>query len=121
MKISLTIGMKLALLAFAVAVVVAIGAVVPILMLMPPGPSGGNATTIYMIAPKTTMKSEATKSTAPVPAATTTTTTHSLIRGVPIQSCSAGAKNFTKCVFYHVQFSGVIQNIAYHRAIKTKF
>ena len=119
MKISLTIGMKLALMAFAVAVVVAIGAVVPILMLMPPGPSGGNATTIYMIAPKTTMKSEATKSTAPVPAATTTN--HSLIRGVLIQSCSSGAKNFTKCVFYHVQFSGVIQNIAYHRAIKTKF
>ena len=46
---------------------------------------------------------------------------HSLIRGVLIQSCSAGAKNFTKCVFYHVQFSCVIQNIAYHRAIKTKF
>ena len=45
----------------------------------------------------------------------------SLIRGVLIQSCSAGVKNFTKCVFYHVQFSGVIQNIAYHRAIKTKF
>ena len=48
-------------------------------------------------------------------------TTHSLIRGVRIQSCSTGAKNFTKCVFYHVQFSGVIQNIAYLRAIKTKF
>ena len=46
---------------------------------------------------------------------------HSLIRGVLRQSCSTGAKNFTKCVFYHVQFSGVIQNIAYHRAIKTKF
>ena len=46
---------------------------------------------------------------------------HSLIRGVLIQSCSARAKNFTKCVFYHVQFSGVIQNIAYHRAIITKF
>ena len=45
----------------------------------------------------------------------------SLIRGVLIQSCSTGAKNFTKCVFYHVQFSGVTQNIAYHRAIKTKF
>ena len=45
---------------------------------------------------------------------------HSLIRGVLIQSCSAGAKNFTKCVFYHVQFSSLIQNIAYHRAIKTK-
>ena len=46
---------------------------------------------------------------------------HSLIRGVLIQSCSAGAKNFTKCVFYHVQFSGVIQNIAYHCAIFTLF
>ena len=46
---------------------------------------------------------------------------HSLIRGVLIQSCSAGAKNFTKCVFYHVQFSGVIQNIAYDRAIFTLF
>ena len=41
-------------------------------------------------------------------------TGHSLILGVLIQSRSAGAKNFTKCVFYHVQFSGVIQNIAYH-------
>ena len=38
-----------------------------------------------------------------------------------LYSCSAGAKNFIKCVFYHVQFSGVIQNIAYLRAIKTKF
>ena len=46
---------------------------------------------------------------------------HSLIRGVLIQSCSAGAKHFTKCVFYYVQFSGVIQNIAYHRAIFTLF
>ena len=46
---------------------------------------------------------------------------HSLIRGILTQSCSAGAKNFTKCVFYHVQFSGVIQNIAYHRAIFTLF
>ena len=46
---------------------------------------------------------------------------HSLIRGVLIQSFSSGAKNYTKCVFYHVQYSGVIQNIAYHRAIKTKF
>ena len=27
---------------------------------------------------------------------------HSLIRGVLMQSCSTGAKNFTKCVFYHV-------------------
>ena len=44
---------------------------------------------------------------------------HSLIRGILTQSCSAGAKNFTNCVFYHVQFSGVIQNIAYHCAIFT--
>ena len=48
-------------------------------------------------------------------------TRHSLIRGILTQSCSAGVKNFTKCVFYHVQFSGVIQNIAYHRAIFTLF
>ena len=27
---------------------------------------------------------------------------HSLIRGVLTQSCSSGAKNFTKCVLYHV-------------------
>ena len=46
---------------------------------------------------------------------------HSLIRGVLTQSCSTGAKNFTKCVFYHVKFSGVIQNIAYHHAMKTNF
>ena len=46
---------------------------------------------------------------------------HSLIRGILTQSCSAGAKNFTKCVFYHAQFSDVIQNIAYHRAIFTLF
>ena len=46
---------------------------------------------------------------------------HSLIRGVLIQSCSTGAKNFTKCVFYHVQFSGVIQNIENHCAILTLF
>ena len=46
---------------------------------------------------------------------------HSLIRGILTQSCSAGAKNITKCVFYHVQFSGIIQNIAYHRAIFTLF
>ena len=36
---------------------------------------------------------------------------HSLIRGLLIQSCSAGAKNFTNYVFCHPQFSGVIQNI----------
>ena len=44
-----------------------------------------------------------------------------MISGILTQSCSARAKNFTKCVFYHVQFSGVIQNIAYHRAIFTLF
>ena len=44
---------------------------------------------------------------------------HSLIRGVLIQSCSTEAKNFDKYVFYHVQFSCVIQTIAYHRAIFT--
>ena len=33
---------------------------------------------------------------------------HSLIRGILTQSCSAGAKNFTKYVFCHPQFSGVI-------------
>ena len=49
------------------------------------------------------------------------TTVHSLIRGVLIQCCSAGVRNFTNYVFCHVQFSGVIQNIAHHRAIKTKF
>ena len=36
---------------------------------------------------------------------------HSLIRVVLIQSCSAGAKNFTTYVFCHPQFSVVIQNI----------
>ena len=46
---------------------------------------------------------------------------HSLIRGVLIQSCSAGAKNFTNYVFCHPQFSGVIQNIENHCAIKAKF
>ena len=40
---------------------------------------------------------------------------------VLIQSCSAGAKNFTNYIFCHVQFSAVIQNIANHRAIITKF
>ena len=44
---------------------------------------------------------------------------HSLIRGVLIQSCSAGAKNFTNYVFCHPQFSGVIQNIENYRAILT--
>ena len=37
--------------------------------------------------------------------------THSLIRGVLIQSCSARAKNFTNYEFCHPQFSNVIQNI----------
>ena len=46
---------------------------------------------------------------------------HSLIRGVLIQSCSIGAKNFTNYVFCHPQFSGVIQNIENHCAIKAKF
>ena len=36
---------------------------------------------------------------------------HSFIREVLIQSCPAGAKNFTNYVFCHPQFSGVIQNI----------
>ena len=40
--------------------------------------------------------------------------THSLIRGVLIQSCSTGAKNFSNYVFCHPQFSGVIQNIENH-------
>ena len=44
---------------------------------------------------------------------------HSLIRGVLIQSCSVGAKNFTNYVFCHPQFSGVIQNIENHCAILT--
>ena len=33
---------------------------------------------------------------------------HSLIRGVLIQSCPTRAKNFTNYVFCHVQFSGVV-------------
>ena len=32
---------------------------------------------------------------------------HSLIRGVLMQSCPAGAKNFTNYVFYHVQLTVV--------------
>ena len=44
---------------------------------------------------------------------------HSLIRGVLIQSCSAGAENFTNYVFCHPQFSGVIQNIENRCAILT--
>ena len=46
---------------------------------------------------------------------------HSLIRGVLIQSCPTGAKNFTNYVFCHVQFSGVIQNIENRCAIRAKF
>ena len=42
-----------------------------------------------------------------------------LIRGVLIQSCSAGAKDFTNYVFCHPQFSDVIQNIENHCAILT--
>ena len=45
---------------------------------------------------------------------------HSLIRVVLIQSCSAGAENFTNYVFCHPQFSGVIQNIENRCAIKAK-
>ena len=37
-------------------------------------------------------------------------TIHSLIRGVLIQICSAGAKNFTKYVFFHIQFNGLVKN-----------
>ena len=48
-------------------------------------------------------------------------TIHSLIRGVLIQSCSSGAKNFTNYVFCHPQFSGVIQNIENCCAILTLF
>ena len=46
---------------------------------------------------------------------------HSLIRGVLIQSCSAGAKMFTNYVFCNPQFSGVIQNIENRCAILTLF
>ena len=45
----------------------------------------------------------------------------SLIRGVLIQSCSARAKKFTNYVFCHPQFSGVIQIIENHCAIKEFF
>ena len=45
---------------------------------------------------------------------------HSLIRGVLIQSCSIGAKNFTNYVLCHPQFSiSVIQNIENRCAILT--
>ena len=46
---------------------------------------------------------------------------HTLIRGILIQSCPAGAKTFTNYVFYHPQFSGVIQNIENRCAIRVKF
>ena len=46
---------------------------------------------------------------------------HSLIRGVLIQSCSAGATKFTNYVFCHPQFSGVIQIIENCCAIRAKF
>ena len=46
---------------------------------------------------------------------------HSLIRGVLIQSCSAGAKNFINYVFCHPQFSGVIQYIENHCANRPNF
>ena len=47
--------------------------------------------------------------------------THSLIRGVLIQSCSAGARNLTKYVFFHVQFGGLVQNPQNYCAISVKF
>ena len=46
---------------------------------------------------------------------------HSLIRGVTMQRCSAGAKNFTKYVFFHVQFNGLVKNSQNHCAISVKF
>merc|ERR1711894_561111 len=46
---------------------------------------------------------------------------HSLIRGAPTQSCSAGAKNFTNYAFCHVQFNSPGQNSKNHCAIKAKF
>ena len=42
-----------------------------------------------------------------------------LIKEVLIQSRSTGAKIFTKYVFCHPQFSGVVQNIENHCAILT--
>ena len=44
-----------------------------------------------------------------------------MIRGVLIQSCPTGAKNFTNYVFCHPQFSSVIQNIENRWAILTPF
>ena len=49
-----------------------------------------------------------------------TKATHSLIRGVRIQSCTTGAKKFTNYLFCHPQFSSVIQNIENCFAIKAK-
>ena len=46
---------------------------------------------------------------------------HSLIRGVIMQCCYAGDKNFTNYVFCYPQFSGVIQNIENCCAIKQNF
>ena len=46
---------------------------------------------------------------------------HSLIREVLIQSCSAGAKNFTNYAFCHVQFNSPGQSSKNHCAIKVKF
>ena len=47
---------------------------------------------------------------------------HSLIRGVLIQSLSAGARNFTKYVFFHVQYGGgLVQKSQNYRAICVKF
>ena len=37
-----------------------------------------------------------------------------------IQSYSAGARNFTKYVFFHVQFGGLVQNIQNYCAISVK-
>ena len=45
---------------------------------------------------------------------------HSLIRGVLIQSCSTGAKNFTKYVFFHVQFNGLVKHSQNHCTISVK-
>ena len=44
-----------------------------------------------------------------------------LIRGVLIQSCSAGVKNFTKYVFFHVEFNSLVQNSQNYCAISVKF
>ena len=46
---------------------------------------------------------------------------HSLFRGVLIQSCSAGAKNFTKYVFFQVQFNGLVKTSQNYCAISVKF